>query len=203
MNLSRSNANWRQWENQRRKRGKYQNFQGQATNTDQPCSINNAYFNCGKVGHFTRNCPNKRQRQINLINMDEDTMYEETSLSEDHLSCIHANLVTLSIDEKEQLAKKMRIAPTKDFHTAWSDWHWLGKITIAIYTYWLKSLVYYPFYCKKSQSHHSSGFRGHRKLYKPHICQMVTTVHQKKWAPLKNPLTWMGWKTRAENSNTT
>ena len=55
--------------------------------------------------------------------MDGDTMYEETSPSENYLSHIHADLAVLSIDKKEQLAKEMRIAPAEDFHTAWSDWH--------------------------------------------------------------------------------
>ena len=78
IDLSQSNANWRWRGNQERGWGRYQNFQGQATNTNQPHSTNNACFNCGEIGHFTRNCPNKKQQQINLIDMDGDTMYEET-----------------------------------------------------------------------------------------------------------------------------
>ena len=123
MDLSWSNANWCRWGNQGRGQGRYQNFQGQAINTDQPRSTNNAYFNYGEMGHFTHNCPNKRQRQINLINMDGDTMYEETSQPEDRLSHIHADLAALSINEKEQLAKEMRVTPAEDFRTAWSEWH--------------------------------------------------------------------------------
>ena len=72
--------------------------------------------------------------------MDGDTMYEKTPPPEDHLSRIHADLATLSTNKKEQLAKKMGIAPAKDFCTAWSDWHWLGRIAIAIYIYQLESL---------------------------------------------------------------
>jgi hypothetical protein len=50
--------------------------------------------------------------------MDGDTVYEQTPPSEDHLSRIHADLAALSVDEKEQLAKEMVIAPAEDFCTA-------------------------------------------------------------------------------------
>ena len=116
MDLSRSNANWRRRGNQGRGRGRYQNFQGRATNIDQPRSTNNACFNCGELGHFARNCPSKKQR-INLIDMDGETMYEGRSQPEDRLSRIHADLAALSIDEKEQLAKEMGVAPAEDFRT--------------------------------------------------------------------------------------
>ena len=53
--------------------------------------------------------------------MNGDTMYEETLQPKDHLSRIYADLAALSVNEKEQLAKEMGVAPAKDFHTAWSD----------------------------------------------------------------------------------
>ena len=49
--------------------------------------------------------------------MDGDTIYEETPPTEDHLNRIHADLATLSINEKEQLTKEMRIALAEDFCT--------------------------------------------------------------------------------------
>ena len=72
--------------------------------------------------------------------MDGDTMYEETPPLEDHLRRIHADLATLSVDEKAQLVTEMGIALAEDFHTAWSDRHWLGKIAIVMYLYRLESL---------------------------------------------------------------
>ena len=72
--------------------------------------------------------------------MDGETMYEEAPWSEDHLSRIHADLVALSVEEKKQLIKEMGDAPAEDFRTAWSDWHWLGKIAIAMYIYLLENL---------------------------------------------------------------
>ena len=50
--------------------------------------------------------------------MDGDTMYEETPPLEDHLRRIHADLATLSVDEKAQLVTEMGIALAEDFHTA-------------------------------------------------------------------------------------
>ena len=50
--------------------------------------------------------------------MDRDTMYEESTQPEDRLSRIHADLAALSVDEKEQLVKEMRVAPAEDFRTA-------------------------------------------------------------------------------------
>ena len=45
-------------------------------------------------------------------------MYEGPSQTEDRLSCIHADLAALSVEEKEQLAKEMGVAPAEDFCTA-------------------------------------------------------------------------------------
>ena len=50
--------------------------------------------------------------------MDGDAMYEESPQPEDRLSRIHADLASLSVDEKEQLAKEMGVAPAEDFRTA-------------------------------------------------------------------------------------
>jgi uncharacterized small protein (DUF1192 family) len=50
--------------------------------------------------------------------MDGETMYEESPQPKSRLSRIHADLAVLSVDEKEQLAKEMGVAPAEDFRTA-------------------------------------------------------------------------------------
>jgi hypothetical protein len=85
----------------------------------QPTSFHQqCLFQLQKIGSLCLKLSQQKQKQINLINMDGETMHEATSSLEDCLSCIHADLAALSMDEKKQLAKELRIAPAKNFLTA-------------------------------------------------------------------------------------
>ena len=84
MDLSRSCApnNWQGRGSQRGwRQGGYQGRVAQGTR-----NMNNACFNCGQVGHYTRNCPQKQGQnaQSNLINFNHDDLPE--SLLKDKVS---------------------------------------------------------------------------------------------------------------------
>src|SRR5258707_14223056 len=52
-----------------------------------PRTSNNACFECGQVGHYARNCPNRRQRATaNLIDLDEGAFNDEMAVDGEETS---------------------------------------------------------------------------------------------------------------------
>jgi len=88
-------------------------------------------FNCGKEGHFAQNCRQGQSRAnwANLIDFDDSQ--SDTTLAPSTKDCIVqllSEIDSMSIEERVKLAQGM--GATEDFPTAWSDWHWLGRIAI-------------------------------------------------------------------------
>src|SRR5713226_9893100 len=92
MDLSRSRAPncWGQ------QRGMAQNRVAQMT----PCTTNNACFECGQVGHYTRNYPTRRRwTTANLIDLDEESFDNDTvvgpeeTLTQGRINVLHQELM--------------------------------------------------------------------------------------------------------------
>jgi len=107
-------------------------FQNNATNTG---NLSNACFQCGQIGHYTRECPQRQRhpqnnwqnKTANLIDLQDSysnfdsTNFEQSANGEeeqDSLESLQARLANLSLGEKERLANAMGEGDTQDFPSA-------------------------------------------------------------------------------------
>ena len=73
-----------------------------------------ACFNSGKIGHFTRNCPDK-VRTANLLGL-EDADYEPSKETpEEQMNRVRIELNNMSMEEKITLGKAMKDEDSPDF----------------------------------------------------------------------------------------
>ena len=82
-----------------------------------PQRANLACFNCRKIGHFARNCPDK-VRTANLLNLKETNYEPSEETPEEQMNRVCIELNNMSMEEKIALGKAMKDEDSPDFPAA-------------------------------------------------------------------------------------
>ena len=74
-------------------------------------------FNCGKPGHFARNCPDK-VRTANLLGLEEADYEPSEETPEERMNHVRIELNNMSMEKKIALGKAMKDEDSPDFPAA-------------------------------------------------------------------------------------